>query len=403
MIEGSKSRLDILTGMLVYGRPDAYVGSEVKCVLNPSTFHVFEVGVDGDVAMPRDPGTGSVNCTGNESLKYVMCKIGVSTIEAVEAVERTLRRKVSFAGLKDAGAYTCQYITVGCRPGLVFKSEYVMLNGAVRLYFAGREVLPLRRGDLEGNVFEVVIKDGGERWYEELSRVIEDIVRLKPFPNYYGYQRFGSRRPVTHLIGRHIVRGEYEEAVKALLGSPYPGESMRSIEARKLFERGEWREALKVFPRKLRFERMVLGELLRGSSFKEALLSLGRWFLRFSIEAYQSYLFNLALSSALTELGSVEALHKRCEVFPIPEVGILDERDDCSKYAKMVLKQEGIDRDVKGASLMVKGVRETYFNTMNVRLSRLGDGVVNFRFTLKPATYATVLLREIFRDNLMLE
>ena len=31
--------------------------------------------------------------------------------------------------------------------------------------------------------------------------------------NFYGYQRFGSKRPVTHLIGKAILQRDFDMAV----------------------------------------------------------------------------------------------------------------------------------------------------------------------------------------------
>ena len=35
--------------------------------------------------------------------------------------------------------------------------------------------------------------------------------------NFYGYQRFGSKRPVTHLIGKAILQRDFKKAVELIL------------------------------------------------------------------------------------------------------------------------------------------------------------------------------------------
>ncbi len=396
MFERSSNPLDRKVGMLVYCRPDAYVG-EVRLELNPTTFHVFEVGLDGDVASPRHPDKGLIRCKGSEVLKYIMCKIGRSTYEAVEAVTESLRTSVSYAGLKDKGAYTCQFVTVRCREGRAFRPEYAFLNHSVRLFFVGKEVTMLSRGDLEGNSFEVVLNQVAH--LKRIKEVVSEVLRSKPFPNFYGYQRFGSRRPITHIIGKYLVKGEWEEAVNALLGKPCEEESPRSREARKLFEEGRWREALRIFPKALRIEREVLKALLSGRTYRDALLQVGKKLLRFYVEAYQSYLFNKALSNAIISYEGVEALASSCEVWPIPNPSV-KEGDWCSSHVAEVVKEEL--RDVVAREFLFRGVRETTVTPKAASLSSLTEGNAVLRFFLNPSTYASVILREIFREGLRL-
>ncbi len=401
MVEVSRSWLDNYVGMLVYGRVEAYVNRGLRYSPSPTNFHVYEIGIDGEIAKPRDVSAErAYRCRGSEFVKFVMCKIGTSTKRAIEEVERTLGSKVGYAGLKDANAYTCQFITAKCREGRTFKPEYTVLDGSVRLYFYGTEVLALRRGDLEGNFFEVIMENLTKEDRSELSRIINDVVAVKPFPNYYGYQRFGSRRPVTHLIGKCVVKGDYSKAVEWLLGHPFPNESLRAQEARKLFDEGRLREALKKYPHSLRLETLVARNLMRGKSPEASLKSLGRWYINFFVEAYQSYLFNLSLSKALIHEGSVEALSNACAVLPIPHP-TLSERGDCDTYSKEVIREEGISQDSLGVKYMQHGVRDSCFRTINAKVFEVGE-VLTFSFALRPSTYATVVLREVFRENLKL-
>ncbi|MCD6324401.1 MAG: tRNA pseudouridine(13) synthase TruD, partial [Desulfurococcales archaeon] len=319
-----------------------------------------------------------------------------STQEAVDAVSESLRSPVGYAGLKDKEAYTCQFITVRCREGRMFKSEYAFLNHSVRLYFAGKEVTMLGRGELEGNVFEVVLSEVAGR-AEKLQDVVETVVRVKPFPNFYGYQRFGTRRPVTHVIGRHIVMGEWEEAVNALLGRPYPQESFRSREARELFESGRWREALDKLPKKLVAERKVLKALLSGKTFKEAMMCVGKWLLRFYAEAFQSYIFNKALSNSIINYGSVEKFSSLCAVYPIPHPDIKG-KDECSRHVIEAMREEF--KGVEHKELLFRGVRETSMHPRGVMLTSFKEGNTVLRFFLRPSSYASVVLREMFREGL---
>ena len=401
MVEVSRNWLDNYVGMLVYGRVEAYVNRGLRYSPSPTNFHVYEIGIDGEVAKPGVTKAGrTYKCRGSEFVRFVMCKIGTPTKRAIDEVERTLGSRVSYAGLKDTNAFTCQFITVKCREGRTYKSEYAILDGSVRLYFYGTEVLPLRRGDLEGNFFEVVVENLTQEDKNKLSRIINDVVAAKPFPNYYGYQRFGSRRPVTHVIGKWVVKGDYRKAVEWLLGHPFPTESLRAQEARRLFDEGHLRVALKKYPHSLRLEALVARNLMKGKSPEASLKSLGRWYINFFVEAYQSYLFNLSLSKALVHEGSVEALSNVCAVLPIPHPA-LNEKGGCDAYSKEIIREEGISQDLPGVKLMQHGVRDSSFKVINARSFGV-DGILILSFALRPSTYATVVLREVFRENLKL-
>ena len=45
------------------------------------------------------------------------------------------------------------------------------------------------------------------------------------FPNWIGPQRFGSGRPVTAEVGKHVVNGRWKDAVMTYLSMPGFGES----------------------------------------------------------------------------------------------------------------------------------------------------------------------------------
>ncbi len=399
VFEPSKSALDKAVGMTVYARPEAYV-SGLKLRVSPSTFKVIEVGADGSLAIPeRWAGAckDEYKCVRREAVRYVMCKVGVPTHRAVKALERVLKLRVGYAGLKDSNAFTCQFITVKCRPEATLKCSYVLLDGAVRVSYAGVVGEMIKRGELEGNLFMVNIncKDAEVKG---IRRCL-DVLRRKPFPNFYGYQRFGSRRPVSHLIGEALVSGDYRKAVdRLLLPSEVGSESPKVLRARKLYARGLWREALREFPRSFAAERRVLKELIRGSSYRRALMSVGSWLIRFFIEAYQSYLFNMALSKAIAMNGGLDELISKCEVFPLPHHNVV-KSDECSAYVVSVMKEHGFKPVSSALKYLKRGVRDTYTYVRSLK-AKLNEDELLLNFELKPASYATVVLREILRDGL---
>jgi len=397
--EVSRNELDKFVGMTVYGRPEIYIDSEATFKFTPASFKVFEVGDDGSIASPLSDTEGEYICKRRESVRYVLCKVGVSTKDAVDALTRAMGVRVGYAGLKDVNAFTCQYVTVKCRPGLRLKKKYILLDGAARFYFKDVRQFMIKRGDLEGNVFEVTI--------DEISHVEESVLRralqvmsTAPFPNFYGYQRFGSRRPVSHIVGQKLLEGDYKGAVDALLApTAIDNESRRVLKARKAYARGDLRESYALFPKSFHLERRVLRAIMHGKSFREALMTLSPWYLRFFVEAYQAYLFNLALSKAIAYSDGLDNLVSKCEVFPLPKPGL--SKDECTRYVVSVMKEANFKALSEFRKFLRSGARETYFNVHKLSWEVVDERLL-MRFMLRPATYASVLLREFLRGGLKL-
>jgi len=218
------------------------------------------------------------------------------------------RERVSWAGTKDKYAVTTQLFTLR----KVEESDLADVSiYDAEIEVVGRAGRGLEFGDLAGNEFEIVVSDPenpkcAERTAAELTDWSGDPLGV---PNFFGQQRFGSRRPVTHEIGLHVVRGEWEEAVRAYAGNPYETEPEGSQQARRevedAFEERDWQAALDAVPRRLGFERAMLNSLVEtgGDSpedFRTALEAVPSNLQRLFVNAAQSYAFNRILSERLS-------------------------------------------------------------------------------------------------------
>jgi tRNA pseudouridine13 synthase len=130
---------------------------------------------------------------------------------------------------------------------------------------------------------------------------MQEIGEVGGLPNFYGHQRFGTTRPITHLVGRALVQGRFEEAAMLFLAKPSPYEHPASRQARQELESThDFKAALENFPRQLRFERMMLSRLAENptdyvGAFQRLPVKLQALF----VQAHQSYLFNRFLSERL--------------------------------------------------------------------------------------------------------
>jgi tRNA pseudouridine13 synthase len=120
-----------------------------------------------------------------------------------------------------------------------------------------------------------------------------ELTTIGGFPNFFGPQRFGEARPVTHLVGRALVRGDPAAAVETYLTFVEPGSNSLGDAARLEYAHDhDPTRALRTFPPAFRFERILLDHLARGHSPERALRALSHELRTLFIHAYQSFLFN---------------------------------------------------------------------------------------------------------------
>lgn len=115
--------------------------------------------------------------------------------------------------------------------------------------------------------------------------------------NFYGYQRFGSKRPVTHLVGKTLVQRRFDDAVRLLLSFTSEYDSKENTKIRNMMEDPRnYEEALKMIPHQMDLEAIILSEMLEHGEPQKALMRLPLSLRRLFIDAYRSYIFNLTLS-----------------------------------------------------------------------------------------------------------
>jgi tRNA pseudouridine13 synthase len=252
------------------------------------------------------------------------------------------RERVSWAGTKDKHAVTTQLFSLR---GVSADEVPAVRNADIEV--VGRLGRALQFGDLAGNDFSVRVRDlacDTATAADRIDAVTESLADLAGetdgahvgVPNYFGHQRFGSRRPVTHRVGLHVVRGEWREAVLAYCGDPADSEPAETQEARAVVDEvaasddPDWQRALDAIPGYLRYERSMLHRLAEGTEaeaseaeaggdaedaegaedgevgegaedarFRHALEAVPSNLQRLFVNAAQSYVFNRIVSERL--------------------------------------------------------------------------------------------------------
>jgi tRNA pseudouridine13 synthase len=219
--------------------------------------------------------------------------------ELGEAIARRLGlapHAVQWSGTKDRRAVAERLLSYrGPPPERDLDLKEVELLEAYR----ARDGLVL--GHHYGNAFEVRVvperaaPDAAAAAYRATAAALRS---AGGFPNFFGLQRFGEVRPVTHEVGRHLVRGDPAAAVDAYLTAiPVGTVEGRGDGARRAYaEHRDPARALREFPPDYRFERALLERLARGQPAEQALRALSRDLRLLFVHAYQSLLFNRWLS-----------------------------------------------------------------------------------------------------------
>jgi tRNA pseudouridine13 synthase len=241
---------------------------------------------------------------------YLVCRLTKRNWELQRLVKEIARlfgishRRISWAGTKDKHAVTTQLIAIyNIEPEQI---RCINLRD-VSLEAVGRSTAPLSLGMLQGNLFSLWIRDC---YQEELEARVETCVHTAHagILNYYGIQRFGARRPVTHQVGQRILKGDYEGAILTYVGRAFPDEPEETRVARQEFwDTRDPKAALRNFPLYLSYERALLHHLTGApNEYREALRNLPPKLLSMFVSAFQSFLFNSALSARCREEQSLQ-------------------------------------------------------------------------------------------------
>ncbi|MFQ5951749.1 MAG: tRNA pseudouridine(13) synthase TruD, partial [Candidatus Geothermarchaeales archaeon] len=223
---------------------------------------------------------------------------GIDAFGLMARVAQELRvspRSVRLLGLKDARAEKAHLLALRTRHFLAPRERdfLTFLGWAPRL--------PNKRL-LKGNRFGIVVRgvDADRRDGDAISRFLGEM-HTRGIPNFFGYQRFGHPRRITHEVGEMIARSRFEDAVKHYLTytDEREPESVRQWRM-ELGETWNYNRAYRESPTGATHERRMLERLVeKEDDFIAALRALPLSLRRLFLQACQSYLFNIVLSKRI--------------------------------------------------------------------------------------------------------
>lgn len=387
-------KIDSSIGIFVYSTDFAGIGGKIKS--NQEDFFVSEI-LD-QRALSKISQTGSYAV-------FKLKKHGIDTNHALSEIFKIHGFRLKALGLKDANATTEQFV---CDTS-TSKSPEKFSTNRYELTRVGFVAKPLTKKDMVGNHFKIKIQDADFAKivnFKEHDRIL----------NFFGYQRFGSKRPVSHLIGKAILQNDFELAVHLILSFSSEHDTVENNKIRKMLEdKSKYIAALHEIPHQMDIERIVLNEMVQHGNAIKAIRAIPLSLRRFFVQAFQSYVFNCTVSQSF-EQGEELFLPKEGDVcfdkkndlgryqndpdqrLSIPLVGYSYSKKNRFDYQiSKVLEKEEIHAKDFFSKEMQEVSDEGGFRQAAIKCGEFSIMEPFLSFTLSRGSYATILLREIMK------
>ena len=387
--------IDSELGLSVYSTK--FSGSKGKIKQSNEDFEVSEVISEKALHAISEDSGHSV---------YLLRKNGIDTSHALRDVEKRYGLMLRALGLKDSNAVTEQFVQTKTMSRSLEKIE----GKKYSLKRIGFSKKPIAKQDMLGNKFRIKISDS-----------INDISKFTEYDkilNFFGYQRFGSRRPITHLVGKAIIQKNYQDAVDFLLGYSSKYDSEENNHYRKLIsERKSDSEVIDQLPKSMDIEITVLKSLAKSNDYKTTIREIPLQMRRFYVQAYQSYIFNKTLSMAFeyeedlflpqgndvcydrsSRLGKFQ--NDPGQRLTVPLVGhSYFKKTRFDYYIQKVLEQE----EVSPSEFLIKDFQEISieggFRNSSIQCDGFQTSNDIVEFQLSRGSYATIIMREILKPQ----
>ncbi|HEW64237.1 tRNA pseudouridine(13) synthase TruD [Fervidicoccus fontis] len=258
---------------------------------------------------------------------YFLVKSGLSTESAVKIILTLIHKgKAFYYGLKDSNSLSVQNIVL-----TEFVGKNLCFGGKARLIYQGKTDFIPKKGGFNSNIFAIKFPDS-----IDAEKTLEEIKKLKAFPNFFGHQRFGFHEPFNHEI-----------AIKLL---------------------------------------------------KDGKLNTRSWKGEFLAESLQSYIFNVCLSridfkedynskmGILLGTRHKEALKKKV---------LLKDHYECSLE---VAEKLGILELIEGKDFLKYQLRPLFIKNPLIKYYKSKEKLIAIA-KMPPGSYASLIIREVFKND----
>jgi tRNA pseudouridine13 synthase len=310
-------------------------------------------------------------CYEGDYVYFWLKKKGYNTVSAVDKISRFLKckaRDVGFAGNKDKQAVTKQLISIKDHAKRVEAGRFEKFNcNELSVEYVSRGKKPVSLGDLKGNRFEIVIREG-----DKAPVPVDWIV------NYFDEQRFSD---VNKEVGKAIVKGELKKACEMIISDKVKEHLKKNS--------GDFVGALKKLPLKTRI---------------------------LYIHAYQSWLWNEIVKEYI-ELSCKDIIKTKYSlgvfVFPrqkitdekIPIIGFGFEKESLEKKIRLIIEGIMKKEKINSRDFIIKqmpelsvegGERALRVDVEALSIEKTGEKEYKLNFFLNKGSYATLVVKRMF-------
>ncbi len=416
----SSPDIDKLAGIEYYTTEFDGIGGTIK--KNTEDFHVQEI-ISNIFLNQITPD----QTTSNIFPVYEIRKKGMDSSHAILTLRKKTGLDLKIVGIKDAKATTIQYASSRSSTRKTIKNIDL---GKIKLTLVGFSRKPIEKNNLVGNTFDIRIVEPKRDKLGNISQFLRDINRLG---NYYGLQRFGSERLVTHLVGKAILERKFDKAIEILLTYTTKYDSKFSREIReKLKDIKSNPNLIHEIPPGMDIEKNLAQAILKGKDPISALRTIPINIRRLFVQAFQAYLFNKTLSIAIRNdfsltvpeendlcfdvfadeliFGKIRKYEKekptdsriqRLPIIRLPGYSFQPGKNRFDKIIKEFMKYENIaakDFFIKEMQELSEsgGFRQACYICKNFSYIR-EENSLSVGFSVPKGSYATVLLRELIK------
>jgi tRNA pseudouridine13 synthase len=404
--------IDFQAGMECYCTNFAGIKGTIK-----ETNEEFQVSEIIDYTFLKSPYFSSVQNNEHKFPLYLLEKHNIDSNHAVIEIKKQSGLKLRIMGIKDAKAETSQYAS--CEQTKNLPRD--IITPKTKLTLLGFLRTPLSKSALIGNSFKIKINQTSN------NDIHPFLLELNKIANFYGLQRFGSERMVTHLVGKALLERNYNKAIEYLLSYTSKYDSKFSKEIReKSRDPKNYQKLIKILPKGMDLERLMLYTLVKGKDSIAVIRSIPINIRRLFVQAYQSYIFNKCLSSALLCNEDIQKCKDGDLCFEIEKPLVfgkirrfregIDSNNDVTPAIRLVgynyqpgknrfdhiTKRILTDENISPTAFYLKDLQELSLQ-MGFRQTSLccnefsHFGMLELSFKLPKGSYATTLLRELIK------
>ncbi len=301
----------------------------------------------------------SVTYSKGEYGYFLLKKRNYSTQTAVERIADFLNiplKFIGYAGNKDRQGVTTQMISIKGP----FERAKKFKAKDLELEFKGNGNQPISLGDLEGNKFEIIVRN-----------ITKAPKKIKKFINYFDEQRFSKNNAA---IGKALVKKDFKKAIELLTESS--GDYERDVENH------------------YNTTHDAIGSIRR----------IPKKIINLYIHAYQSEIWNQAAEK-------LSKIVKKNVELPLVGFGTEIKDEKIKKVIEAIMKQEGIGyRDFIIRSMpeisSEGNSRKLYAEVKKLTIGELEDDELNNKmkkvkisFFLYKGCYATMAIKNMFKER----